>query len=378
MHDESEDDVVEAVNTWLKHKPTIEQQKYEDKLMPLVQLKHCSRQKLEALSTHKSCVPSVGFPILEFLVQGRADDVEKRINLEDRILIMAGNKEDNIGNACFMYLDSEFEDASTTEASMFIDSELYSICHENGNIYVSGGYTVRTTKMSMQGVQRYQVRSNKWKTCRSTTSSGKHCSVCLDGKLIVLGGQREEHDEVKYEYSSVEMLDVTTKVWSDLRAMPISLTNYCVALVDQHVIAIGGDSQGKVSFKVIKYSIQHDEWKYCAPIPQNNQFSLNSIVTIDTNVYVLAYEDFLVYNTDLDSWMILTPPPEPSFCCAMVLYEGQLMVLGGFQKTGKRPNYKIQLYNLTSGSWSEGETRMPKALHSHSAYVVQIPKNQIV
>ena len=85
LHVESEDDVVEAVDTWLKDKPTADQQEYATKLMPLVRLKHCSRKKLEVLSTENNIVTSVKASVCRYLANGCDDeDAEKRVNLRIR------------------------------------------------------------------------------------------------------------------------------------------------------------------------------------------------------------------------------------------------------------------------------------------------------
>ena len=120
----------------------------------------------------------------------------------------------------------------------------------------------------------------------------RHASVCLNGKLFVLGGHNTKSKDQNDDYSSVEMLDAETKVWSNKHAMPLSLMAPSAVVVNGQVFVIGGMSQGERSYESIKYSIQDDIWSHCEPIPLFDEFAVNSVVAVEHKIYILSYEDF--------------------------------------------------------------------------------------
>ena len=85
---------------------------------------------------------------------------------------------------------------------------------------------------------------------------------------------------------------------------------------------------------------------------------------------------FMVYDTECNAWTILTfaPLPVPSCWSAMTLFEGQLMVFGGYRKRAEKLYNIVQIYNLSSKGWTKEVKRMPVALSHHSSCVVHVPK----
>ena len=99
-----------------------------------------------------------------------------------------------------------------------------------------------------------------------------------------------------------------------------------------------------------------------------------STVAVGNRVYVLARTVFLSYDVRLDQWCKLPIPTKPSRIPAMVLKQHKLVAMGGDDGDWKKPNDRVQVYDMNKNTWSLEDKTMPLKLTGHWAFCMKLRK----
>ncbi len=246
----------------------------------------------------------------------------------------------------------------------------FSVCAVPDGFIMSGGIASTT---SIPNVKQFSLTTLSWSDLPDMMKPvQRHGSAYLDGCLYTLGGCYRENGQTKQRYPSVHALDLSTLSWTECRPLSQAVDAPGIAVVDKDILAIGGYT-GKVWLKqTLKYNSRTGKWSQCQPMPKTGCVDASTAV-VNRQVFVLDRDLFLQYDVPTDTWTELSLPMKPSQCCAMVLKQKRLIALGGFDEEYKKPNDRVQTYDLASKTWKVEKSTMPVALLGHSAIVVKIP-----
>ena len=411
----SEDDVIDALLTWLQASRASEKGKedYIDILFPDIRLEFCTRSKLEALSKDPKVMDKLRLKILEYLQhgihggqkarrsylstsiprgrrttsatkttstsrtatalttsasKGTAPSLAKRS--EEKILLLGGFKTGPKNHKDIVHLDEEAQGSVITQTS----SHNFSVCAatESGSLLVSGGNNF-SERTSVPHVKKFSLITRTWTDLPDMMHPvDSHGSTVIDNKLFTLGGRYMEKGETKHRCDAVNRLDLHTLLWSPCPPMHQAVECPGIAAIDQDIIVMGGHTSDVWSTEVWKYNTHTSKWSKCQNMPKSDNTSCSTVV-VNRKVFVLHGGAFLQYDVDVDQWHELPMPMKPSRCAAMVLKQGCLVALGGFENDNKVPNDLIQTYDLSSKKWILEKKKMPFPLCFHRAVVVKMP-----
>ena len=429
----SEDDVLHAICTWLKNsnETSTAQGKHSDKLFPCVHLKFCQRSTLDSLSKDATIVDSLRLKLLEFLHHGHHREGEPRKSysathsvsaasaalprpslpgaaardkppptdkaatkippkasatpsspsaklpvtssqkVKEEVLIVGGRKPDENRHENIVFLDRDPKDCIMTHAPICSRARNYSACANNNTLIVSGG---DTKGFSVSKVQKFCTTDHRWVELPDLPLPADcHGSSYVGEKLYTFGGRFRENAETKHRYSSVNVLDLASLSWAEEQSLPIAVSEIGIAVVEEHIYALGGYSGKEWSRQTIKLNTRTGKTTQCQSMPKRVRVH-NSAVTFHQQIYVLDKALFAQYDVNKDQWMELQLPLMPFDNPAMVLKQNHLIMLGGYEETEKNPSDVIQEYELSSKTWSLEPRKMPLQLCNHWAFVMDIPQ----
>ncbi|MFC2042755.1 LuxR C-terminal-related transcriptional regulator [Chloroflexota bacterium] len=156
--------------------------------------------------------------------------------------------------------------------------------------------------------------------------------------------------------SSVDAdVNVPTSQWGTLAAMPTVRSGLAVAVYENQIYAIAGDTGGDVTNVVERYDPETDEWTSLASKPTAGK-DVGAAV-IGGKIYVpggqLASGDTTdileIYNPRDDSWSYGKPLPEAVSAYAIAAYEGRLYLFGGWD--GEQYRTSVYEYNPVDDTW---------------------------
>ena len=161
--------------------------------------------------------------------------------------------------------------------------------------------------------------------------------------------------------------------WTNGQDMPKCVNRPGIAIVDNHILTIGGYSDNGWIADTCKYNPATNTWEQCQPMPQSVEFHDRSTAAVGSEVFVLADNTFLVYSTTRDQWSQLQPPEKLVQYCAMVPYRKRLLALGGWDE--RRKDY-VQAYDPASKTWKLEDQTIPLPLDHHWAVVVKATESE--
>ena len=301
-----------------------------------------------------------------------------------------------------MHLDEEAQGSVITQTPF----HNFSVCAaaESESLIVSGGQDF-PKRTSVPDVKKFSLITKTWTDLPDMMHSvDSHGSTVIDNKLFTLGGRYTEKDETKHRYDAVNRLDLHTLIWSTCPPMHYAVEDPGIVSIDQEIIVVGGYTGDVWSTEVWKYDTHTSKWSKCQNMPKSilsshfvslpcksvvhGGFKLLcsngsrwpkpsnascSTVVVHRKVFVLHEEAFLQYDVDMDQWHKLPMPEKPTSCPTMVLKQGCLVALGGYEKEYSMPNDLIQTYDLSHKKWIREKKKLPFPLCFHRAVVVKMP-----
>ena len=259
----------------------------------------------------------------------------------------------------------DYKSSAKIACSTFKDHGYYSVSASKDTFFISGGYKMGTRSGE---VKAYNILKNEWRPVPDMPHRrSDHASVCHQNNLYIVGGDDSKGKTVDTMYVLVN----ASGKWKTCKAMIKALFRPCVSVVEDSIICCGGWDGGIYSLMTSKYDISHNKWSECSDMPQFNAHAHNSIASLKQRVYVLSYDNFLMFDVPNNQWSQLAPPPLPSTYCAMVAYRGRLLALGGDVSDY---HDKIHSYNPANESWCVERDTLPIPLCSHFAFALKLPK----
>ena len=185
-------------------------------------------------------------------------------------------------------------DTWTQKADMPTARSTLSTSVVNGRIYAIGGLSHDASEVFSE-VEVYDPATDTWtKKANMPTARGCVVSVAVDGKIYVIGGASEGSQSWRV-YSTVEVYDTVTDIWTKKANMPTARIDPAVSLVNGKIYVVGGTTDGT--------------W------PLNHTSS--------------AVE---VYDPSTDTWVRQIDMPTPRVGPSAGVVDGKIYVIGGWRE----------------------------------------------
>ncbi len=180
--------------------------------------------------------------------------------------------------------------------------------------------------------------------------------------VLILINMRSEPDNIIPSSSEIR--------WEELASLPVSNSGMAVAVVENNIYSIGGETESGITNRLEKYDPQADKWVSKAPKP-TSAADIGAAV-IGNLIYVPGgvtesgkiVDALEIYDPRSDSWFTGAPVPRALSSYAIAAYEGKLYLFGGWDGD----NYLSQVfeYDPEEDAWQE-KTPLPSARRDASA-----------
>ena len=150
-------------------------------------------------------------------------------------------------------------------------------------------------------------------------------------------------------------LNILTSQWGILASMPTARSGLAVAIHENYIYAIAGDTGGGVANVVERYDPVTDDWIRLASKP--TAIKDVGAAVIGGKIYVpggqlasgKATDILEIYDPREDSWSVGKPLPEALSAYAITAYEGRLYLFGGWD--GEQYLTSVYEYNPVDDTW---------------------------
>ncbi len=201
--------------------------------------------------------------------------------------------------------------------------------------------------------------------------------VNVENKIFIIGGFTPEGISAK-----VEMLDLTTGVWSERSPLPKALHHTSASTVNGKIYVIGGFESGfwtPVAFN-FEYDPAQDRWKTKKTLPTPRGALAAGV--IKNKIYIVggAHKEFFrLVNTDAheaydpltDTWKVLAPLPSPRDQLTVSVVQGILYAIGGRINGDYNKNLNLnEAYNPATGQWTR-KANIPTARSGITSQVLE-------
>ena len=216
-----------------------------------------------------------------------------------------------------------------------------------GRYGISVGYKHNCNKM-------FALHENKWIPLPGSESNFLYSAVVVvDNFMYVCGGMgRPAHAR-----ATCQRFDPRTCTWSRLSHMKTRRQSFPLVAHDDRLFAFGGGTPVEQSFehpptdKCEVYSIDRNEWKFIARLPQRRKSSSASVHS--GKIYVSGgrtdtetSNTLFVYEPEQDTWSLLSPMLLPHAGHAMVNMNDKLYVID-------RTDLAMECYNIVCDDWTK-------------------------
>ena len=215
----------------------------------------------------------------------------------------------------------------------------------NGKIYAIGGFN--GTDLGVN--EMYDPATNIWTEKSLMPTPRSYCGIVVwQNKIYVFGGNSNWNGgpDMGDNSNVTEVYDPSTDSWAEKAPLPFATSN-ASGVLEEALVA--GVYNGEIYVMNLNFTEVYDNasktWNAPVPLP----------VTIN------------IYDPVMDNWTIETPPPMPydsiipppptqGYSCAAFLDGRFYIILNGMQRNYSRAANATQIFDLNSGSWSEGQT----------------------
>ncbi len=168
--------------------------------------------------------------------------------------------------------------------------------------------------------------------------------------------------EAALQRELLSSLDDTGGTWTELGPMPVSNSEFSVALVDRRFYAVGGFRSANQD-KLLIYDPATDSWTDGASLPQRSHHS--GVVAVGGKVYALggtrAESLVQIYDPAADSWSLGSEMPTPRTAPAAMVLDGRIHVVGGAGSINRGDAMAAhEVYDPASDRW-ETRADIPEA-----------------
>ena len=368
-----EDNVLLAVHLWMQNHPGLDEGTKADfeRLYSLIRIEQCTSDKMLRIAEDPNVCIFLQSKLDRYLRQQAVPPVTcpspsaPSPPVPPALLVVGGRRGNNDKHSGILRFDTEWTNIAASHTCGNYD--FYSVATGQDSLVISGGYDIQRRQSSCV-VMQFSLHSLAWSALLDLpVPRERHGSACVNNKLGIFGGQLTNLRQVD---SRVDILDLSSGIWSEGRRMPHPVSHPGVAVNGTNIIVIGGDVNGTVINKTQMYKVDVNEWKVCADMPVSREYVSNSTAVVDHSVYVLAGSDFLRYDIGPDQWTTLDQKPRLTrLWSVMVLDSGQLRVIGGLDPGGIYER-TIQTYDLQQQTWRVEPQGLAYPLAYHSAFMI--------
>ncbi|XP_060528987.1 kelch-like protein 26 isoform X2 [Cylas formicarius] len=236
----------------------------------------------------------------------------------------------------------------------------------NNELYIVGGCFNQSLQENIHPFGfKYSPRYNKWSTMSPMKIERCRFSLNVVGDMLYAVGGTSEGDE--NVTCTCECYNPRLDLWYTIPDMPAHLS--------QHA----GVSSGCRLFI-------SENWKTCASMLQPRADHV--MLSIGKYLYVcggwtediemrsrLLVDTIDVYDTEKDTWEILTKVPTPRYHAGIVCVENKIYFVGGFHSDAvfDKDTAAIEYYNIENNMWTI-EEKYPQDIWEHTCATLYIPK----
>ena len=230
-----------------------------------------------------------------------------------------------------------------------------------GSVYVGGGYE-RTSTVCKRcyRLDVYNLATNQWSPSPITTPYSRFAMTVLDDKVITVGGETKDHQEVK------KVLVLCSGHWKDYSEMPTARCNATAVVYHSMLIVVGGTLITEDKVTVLSTTELLDTtngcWYTCNNLPSPH-YQLKAAIMNDV-LYLLggfvqgSKQSTKVYTASLDTlsthqlnWQSASCTP---YCLSapVVLHSSFLLTIGGVQESDiNKVSSEVCTFNTSTSQW---------------------------
>ncbi|XP_075050652.1 kelch-like protein 26 [Mixophyes fleayi] len=201
-----------------------------------------------------------------------AGDVLKRIrfpliSLEDLQKYIKETPIMKTDSSCFRYLQDALKYHSQLYAQPTMPCEGASIRSSSDKLLVLGGRT--TDNQVCSGIWFQTQDGSSWSELGEMSSPVyNHCVAVINDFLFVIGGQTRFDPSGKHPSNEVFRFDPRTGSWLQAAGMLERRTRFHTEVICDRIVAVGGGSLlGHLTQSVEEYEPADNKWEYTAPFP---------------------------------------------------------------------------------------------------------------
>jgi N-acetylneuraminic acid mutarotase len=224
-----------------------------------------------------------------------------------------------------------------------------------GAIYVVGGFR-KVDGKTTAAVERYDLQRDEWRIVHAMPIALNHAAAASHGgRLYVVGGYTAPNG-LASESARLLRYDPATDRWKELRPMPKPRAALAVAVVGDHLYAVGGARGGKALRRLDVYDFSSNEWR--AGPPMHTAREHLAATAAGGFVYVLAgraagkgnFDVLERYDPQQRTWTTLPHMAKTRGGIAAATRSGRIVVFGGEENAGTIR--EVELYDPASRKWS--------------------------
>ncbi|XP_073456029.1 kelch-like protein 9 [Aquarana catesbeiana] len=168
---------------------------------------------------------------------------------------------------CFRYLQEALRYHSQVYAQPILHCEGATIRSNTESLLVLGGRTTDNQVCNSIWVQN-QDGSSWSELGQMYAPVYNHCVAVINDFLFVIGGQTMFDPSGKHPSNEVFRFDPRTGTWLQVAAMLERRTRFHTEVIGERIIAVGGGSLlGHLSQSVEEYNPAENKWEYTSPFP---------------------------------------------------------------------------------------------------------------
>ena len=222
-------------------------------------------------------------------------------------------------------------------------------------IYVIGGFS-RTGSATTDAVERYDTRSNRWRTVRPMPAALNHSQAAAHrGRLYVFGGYTARSG-LSGESAALFRYDPGSDRWSRLRAAPTARGAHAMGVIGDRLYVVGGVGDGRALDSLEIFDFRARRWSRGPSLPTAREhlaatvaggylYALAGRVAGQGNLAVAER-----YNPRRRRWKRLPAMTKPRGGIAAATVGGRIVVFGGEEAAGTIR--EVEQYDPDRRRWS--------------------------
>ena len=350
------DDVLDAIMRWVSYEEG--QQTHLEDLLLKVQLTKCSAKCIKsALQTYETLLDHQ--PMMYKLLCNTLADIstglEASCKTETQMVVVGGEDDFAANHVCW-----EVNEGLKDRFNIPCDNIIFqlSVCKTPLGFAITGGVGKDSCFVFVASTESW-VKLHDMPCIRQC-----HGSICIKDALYTLGGYvRNENNPC----DSVDFVDLASGVWQKGKSLPVVVKFPRVSDIDASVYLFDADD----SKQLLQMNISEKVWRKLSSPPANKKYEGVSMTSALGQLFVAGGWDRVCawYNPKTDTWCTGQQPLRKHKYGALGHNEGKLVLLGGSFEGGTDV---LEEYNVVEAKWTVCNYTMPKKIHGHTAFMLNI------